>query len=117
MTDQPEFTPEIKAEAERLWAEAFRENNGYLPQGRALSIGCAASLALCRLLVATGFKPPVDPIEAKAREIVAEQMKARNIPEPLGPQKLIDGIIAGKYRLGEIAAAKAGILAGMEMGK
>ena len=112
MTDQPEFTPEIKAEAERLWAEAFRENNGYLPQGRALSIGCAASLALCRLLVATGFKPPVDPIEAKAREIVADWAKDKG-PLP----STVPGILAGTHRRYDIDIAKAGILAGMEMGK
>ena len=111
MTDQTNFTPEIKAEAERLWAEAFRENNGYLPQGRPFSIGCAARLVICRLLVATGFKPPVDPIEAKAREIVAEYAITNGCGEHVAT------ILAGESWVKDVSFAKAGILAGMEMGK
>ena len=114
MTDQTEFTPEIKAEAERLWAEAFAHVNYDTLTNEAPP---ASKLALCRLLVATGWTPDVDPIEAKAREIVAEQVRAHGIPKVFNPQQIIDGIMAGKQSLGEIAIAKAGILAGMEMGK
>ena len=113
MTDQTKFTPEIKAEAERLWHDAC-VNSSDDSYGEDYGIG---RLALCRLLVATGFKPPVDPIEAKAREIVAEQVRALGVPKVFNPQQIIDGIMAGKMSVTEIAIAKAGILAGMEMGK
>ena len=113
MTDQTEFTPEIKAEAERLWQNAYTDT---YPSSVPM-ISVATSRALCRLLVATGWKPPVDPIEAKAREIVAEQVRAHGIPKVFNPQQIIDGIMAGEMSVTEIAIAKAGILAGMEMGK
>ena len=104
MTDQTEFAPEIKAEAERLLHRAnFSLNAGkcfYIPD----SIGV---LALCRLLVATGWKPDVDPIEAKAREIVAGDCD----PET------VDDVMDGHASYALCHLVKLGILAGMEMGK
>ena len=103
MTDQTElFSPEIKAEAERLWRDAcVTEMAPYL------NMSGITRLALCRLLVATGFKPPVDPIEAKAREIVAGDCD----PET------VDAVMDGHASYALCHLVKLGILAGMEMGK
>ena len=111
MTDQTEFPTEIMAEAERLWAEAYETVHGrphYPLPDRPFKTG---TLALCRLLVATGFKPDVDPIEAKAREIVAEYAITNGCGEHVAT------ILAGESWVKDVSFAKAGILAGMEMGK
>ena len=115
MTNQTEFTPEIKAEAERLWLDAIAEID---PAGHPFSDKPnAALLALCRLLVATGFKPPVDPIEAKAREIVAESLEARSWSAVAKLVRSGDSYTLCHGSKNDIDIAKAGILAGMEMGK
>ena len=114
MTNQTEFTPEIKAEAERLWADAYLSLNGLKP--RTPQRNGVAIRALCNLLVATGFKPPVDPIEAKAREIVADQLDATNCPK--AAERVREGDLrALRTWQSNLTIAKAGILAGMEMGK
>ena len=111
MTDQTElFTPEIKAEAERLWKDACLGAYGHEANWRAPTAAC--SLALCRLLVATGFKPDVDPIEAKARWVVAERIRYDK-----NPIHTIDSIMRGESWKQEVAIARDGILAGMEMRK
>ena len=106
MTDQTEFSPEVVAEANRLWCEsyvdAYRRGG---PDGR--HPDAATTLAIQRLLVATGFKPPVDPIEAKAREIVAGDCD----PET------VDAVMDGHASYALCHLVKLGILAGMEMGK
>ena len=111
MTNQTEFTPEVKAEAERLWADAYLSLNGLKPLTPQLN--GVAIRALCNLLVATGWKPPVDPIKAKAREIVARQIAYPEIATKIingDPQVL-------KIWSGYIGLAETCIKAGMEIGK
>ena len=115
MTNQTNFTPEIKAEAERLWLEAFTELNGFKPSALGM-LSSISKLALCRLLVATGWKPPVDPIEAKAREIVADQVEQNGYKATAAYLRIGDSGPLKEYGP-KIALAKAGILAGMEIGK
>ena len=90
MTNQTEFTPEIMANAKRrLRVASFSATLCLSPCYE------VAVKAVAQLLTETGFKPDVDPIEAKAREIVADKAKSN----------------------GAVNLVKLGILAGMEMGK
>ena len=114
MTDQTEFTPEIKAEAVRLWKDACLDAYGHEANWRVPTAAC--SLALCRLLVATGFRPDVDPIEAKAREIVAANREAVGRTDQSKLLRAGDSRTLSTWSL-EIILAREGILAGMEMGK
>ena len=109
MTDQTEFTPEIKAEAERRLRVANLSATLCLTPCYEVAVKTVA-----QLLTETGWEPDVDPIEAKAREIVAGLSL-----EGGGSPRAVASILAGDYpyRAHDIRLAKAGILAGMEMGK
>ena len=111
ITEQTKYSPEIKAEAERLWAETFRSMFG---DGSVPSYEGAPVTALCRLLVSTGWKSDADPVDAKAREIVADWLAENDrLEEAMAIQK--DDLHALRTWQSYLAIARVGVLAGMDM--
>ena len=107
MTNQTElFSPEIEAEAQRLLVEA-RDVYGTIE---------AAQLVISRLLAAMGWKSHVDPIEAAAREIVADQLVSEDCPMTASAIRKGDAHTLQDWRV-NLTIARAGIIAGMNMRK
>ena len=105
MTEQ--FTPEIEVEVCRRAMAESRGGEVYLPH----DVNNYPSLkALARTLTEYGWQPPVDPVKAKAREIVAAFLRSDG-----SPHEVTDAVADGKGHLHLVEMVELGIRAGMEL--